>query len=161
MEMNTFIENEVTEFEFNSYHRMPSKNHSKLQTRLARLLDEAYENDYDILTTVEIDLPTGKSVPDVSIYQKMLFDWSNDEIRLTTPPITTIEILSPRQALTDLTDKNNVIYFPGGVKSSWIVIPLFKQIHVILPNGKVLAFTSGLLKDPATGIEISLDEVFK
>ena len=161
MEMKSLVENEVTEFEFNSLNSMPSKNHSKLQTRIARLLDEAYETDYDILTAVEMELPTGRSVPDVSVYPKMSFDWSNDEIRLTTPPITAIEILSPRQALTDLTDKNNIIYFPSGVKSVWIVIPLFKQIHVILPNGTIIPFTSGILKDSATGIEISLDEIFK
>ena len=161
MEMNSFFEKEVTEFEFNSYHSMPSKNHSKLQTRIARLLDEAYETDYDILTAVDVELPTGKSVPDVAIYSKMNFDWSNDEIRLTSPPITAIEILSPRQAMTDLIDKNNIIYFPAGVKSSWLVVPLLKQVNVILANGKISTFTSGLLKDPATGIEISLDAIFK
>ena len=67
MEFNNF-ETEVTEFEFNSFHRMPSRNHGILQTRIARLLDVAYENEYSILTAVELELTSGRAVPDVAIY---------------------------------------------------------------------------------------------
>ncbi len=154
------FETEVTEFEFNSFHRMPSRNHGKLQTRIARLLDVAYDKEYDILTAVDLELPTGKAVPDIAVFPKLNIDWDNDEIRMTAPPLTAIEILSPRQALTDLTDKNNKIYFPSGVKSTWIIMPAVQMILIIASNGHVSSFSSGLFKDPATGIELSVDDIF-
>jgi Uma2 family endonuclease len=162
-ESGTFAEpeREVTEFEFNSYHRMPSRNHGYLQTRIAGLLDAKYNGEYTILTAVDLDLPTGKAVPDISIYPPMSLDWDSDEIRMTTPPITTIEILSPQQATTDLTNKNNKTYFPAGVKSAWIVLPVFRQINIISHGGKISTFISGMVKDPVTGIELDMADIFR
>lgn len=161
MEFNNF-ETEVTEFEFNSFHRMPSRNHGILQTRIARLLDVAYENEYSILTAVELELTSGRAVPDVAIYPKMhIIDWDEDVIRMPDAPLTAIEIISPRQAYMDLTDKNKKIYFPAGVKSTWIVMPALKTIYVYTSSSHHITFEKGILKDPATGIEISLDEIFK
>jgi Uma2 family endonuclease len=162
MEQNTSFEEEITESEYNSFHRLTSRNHSLIQTRIARALDVAYEQDYSILTAVDLELPTGKAVPDVSIYPKLtILDWEQDIIKMQDPPITAIEIISPRQPIADLTDKNREIYFPSGVKSVWLVIPAFGEIKVILPNKQSKTFSSGILKDPVTGIEISLDDVFK
>jgi Uma2 family endonuclease len=155
------FETEVTEFEFNSYHRMPSRNHSILQTRIAYLLEDKYGNDFSILTAVDLDLPTGKAVPDIAIYPKIqISDWEEDIIKMTDPPLTAIEILSPKQALTDLTDKNKKIYFPSGVKSVWLVMPVFKSIYIYSAAGRIL-FDSGMMKDPTNNIEISLDAIFK
>jgi len=67
---------------------------------------------------LRLDLLGEKTTPDISICTPLTFDWQNDEIRLTVPPITTIEILSPKQALTDVTDKIFKNYFPAGVKSA-------------------------------------------
>ena len=161
MELNAYLETEVTESEFNSFHRIPSRNHALLQTRIASILNVKYDDEYSILTAVDLELPTGKAVPDVAIFPKLLVDWNNDETRMTDPPITAIEIISPRQALTDLTDKNRTIYFPSGVRSVWIVLPTLKLVQVILPSGIVHSFQTGILKDPATGIEVSLAEIFK
>lgn len=156
------LDQEVSEFEFNSYHRMPSRNHGVLQTRIASLLEVKYGKVYSILTAVDLELPTGKAVPDISIYPPIeSLDWEVDVIKMTNPPITTIEILSPRQALTDLTDKNNVIYFPAGVQSSWIVIPSLRQVSIVLPNKSKLTFSEGLLKDPVTDIELDLADIFR
>lgn len=37
----------------------------------------------------------------------------------------------------------------------------FKSIQVVLPNDEQHHFDSGLLTDPATGIEISVERVFE
>jgi len=47
------------------------------------------------------------------------------------------------------------------VKSVWLVIPVLKAVHVLLPGGKDLYFNAGTLKDPATGIEISVEKIFE
>ena len=53
------------------------------------------------------------------------------------------------------------LYFPMGVKSVWIVVPEFRDIHVIMPNDETLYFGSGKLTDPATGVEIEGEKVFE
>lgn len=138
---------------------MPSKNHSRLERRLGVLLTP-YEDKYDIMPELSLELPTGKATPDICLYPKMSFDWLHDEIRMTEPPVLVIEILSPKQTLDDITDKID-IYFGAGVKSYWVVIPPFKTIHILTPDRQTFTFVSGLLKDPATGIEMSVDEIFK
>jgi Uma2 family endonuclease len=47
------------------------------------------------------------------------------------PPITVIEILSPKQAVQDLVDKFDE-YFKVGVKSCWLVIPTLEIVGVLL-----------------------------
>jgi Uma2 family endonuclease len=162
MELNDFLESEVTEFEFNSFHRMPSKYHSFLQTRISGLIDAKYRQEYSVLSAIELELSTGKSIPDVAIYPKIHIDWdAEDEIRMTIAPLLTIEILSPKQALSDLTNKNKLTYFPAGVKSAWIVMPSLRAVVVSLPNGKRKTFEEGSVKDATTGIELSLDDIFE
>ena len=154
------FETEVTEFEFNTYHRMPSKNHGMLQTRIAGLIDAKYRKEYSALSAVNLDLTSGKAIPDVAIYPKLSFVWDDDVIQMTTPPLIAIEILSPKQAVTDLTDKNNQIYFPAGVKSVWIIIPSLETIYIIPNKGKKKIYTEGVFKDPSTGIELSIEDIF-
>jgi Uma2 family endonuclease len=80
---------------------------------------------------------------------------------MTKPPITTMEILSPTQAVKDLIEKVRDVYFPAGVKSAWIIIPPFKSVYVMYPNAPTENFTAGLIKDHATGVEIRLEDLFK
>ena len=70
-----------------------------------------------------------------------------------------MEILSPTQGLKDLTDKF-AVYF-GEVKSYCVLIPNFKTIHIITPDLQVSTFVEGIAKDKATGIELSVDVIFR
>jgi len=73
-----------------------------------------------------------------------------------------IEILSPRQALSHLTDKAFKQYFPAGVKVVWMIIPVFRLIQIVLPNGDSKSLASHeIIKDPVTGIEIDLKTIFR
>ena len=128
---------------------------------LAVLLTQKYDEIYDILTEVDLDLSTGWTVPDLVIYPKLTYDWVHDEIKMTQVPITTIEILSPKQSLADLVIKAQDKFLAAGVKSSWIVVPPFKQITILCPDGTSENYTNGLIIDKSIGVEIELAQIFK
>lgn len=137
-----------------------SVNHSRTIQRISTYL-ERYDDLYDILPELEMKL-NGKPVkPDVSVYPNLPEDWDTDVIFITEPPIIAVEVLSPKQAMTDITDKINNIYFPAGVKSVWIVVPLLQTITIRTPDGKKMTFSEGIIKDPVTNIEMPFEQVFR
>ena len=137
-----------------------SKNQARIKAHFIHALTTQYDEQYDILAQVSLQFKE-THIPIISIFPLMEYDWSEDEIRLSTPPITTIEIISPKQALTDVTDKIYKDYFPSGVQSAWVVIPTLRSIHILLPDQSILTFTSGKLHDPVTNIEIEVGAIFK
>jgi Uma2 family endonuclease len=102
---------------------------------------------------------TPSSTPDICIYPKRKLDIKTVEAKKKEPPLTAIEIISPSQTFNEIMHKVWDLYFPMGVKSAWIVVPEVKAIHVLLPNDQNLYFSAGNLKDPATGIEISIESL--
>lgn len=148
----------ISETEFQT-EDVVSYNHAKITYRLAKSLGR-YDEQYDILPELEFELLHGRAKPDVAVCLLGKADWLRDVIRPTQPPLLAIEILSPRQALSDLTDKALDVYFPSGTATVWIVIPHFKQISVMMPN-REKTFTTGLVTDEGTGIELSLEELFR
>ena len=132
-----------------------SVNHSKLIHRLSVALDR-YEQEYDILPELELELSTGKCKPDVAIYPNLRTNWFNDLIFYDKPPVTAIEVLSPKQGVSDLTDKAFKIYFPAGVKTVWIIAPMLHICQVLLPDGTQLTWPNGVLKDPVTSFELDV-----
>ncbi len=135
-----------------------SYNHSKITYRLAKTLSR-YDEQYDILPELEFELQYGRVKPDIAICKHGKIDWLRDIIRPNYPPLLAIEILSPRQALSDLTDKALDIYFPSGTTVVWIIIPHFKQVTIMTPNHQNTVI-SGTLLDENTGIELALDHIF-
>jgi len=135
-----------------------SYNHAKLTYRLSKSFSQ-YDEQYDILPELEFELSHGRAKPDVAVCQLGKIDWLRDIIRPTTPPLLAIEILSPRQALSDLTDKALDVYFPSGTQVVWVIIPHFKQINIMTPHG-LTTITSGIVRDEGTGIELNLMEIF-
>jgi Uma2 family endonuclease len=103
----------------------------------------------------------GSVEPDIAIYPKTEFDYSKDEVRVTTPPLCAIEILSPTQSLQELLDKAQE-YFNHQVKSCWLVIPRLKNVYVFSdPQNYQIFRTDQTLHDPALGIDLELAQVFK
>lgn len=153
--MELFSEIETFETE-----EIMSVNHSRTIQRIGTYL-ERYNDRYDILPELEMKL-NGKPVkPDISVYPHLPEDWDTDIIFLTEPPIIAIEVLSPKQAMTDITDKINNIYFPAGVQSVWIVIPLLQTLTIRTPDGNKITFSKGVVKDPIINIELPLDHIFR
>lgn len=137
-----------------------SLNHSRLTYRLCILLSK-YEQRYDILPELELELSSGRAKPDVSIFENLIFNWEEDVIRYPKPPVTAIEVLSPTQAFDELTSKIRKIYFPGGVRSAWIMVPSIQAIHLFLPEQAVITFTEGKIIDPVSQIELTISDVFR
>ncbi len=137
-----------------------SLNHSRTIQRISTYL-ERYDDIYDILPELEMKL-NGKPVkPDISVYPNLIEDWDTDVIFIAEPPVIAIEVLSPKQAMTDITDKINTIYFPAGVQSVWIIVPLLQTVTIRTPDGKKITFSDGIIKDPIVNIEIPFDQIFR
>jgi Uma2 family endonuclease len=154
--MESTVFGEIEEFQTED---IMSYNHAKITYRLTKMLSQ-YDEQYDILPELEFELLHGRAKPDVAICKIGKIDWLRDIIRPTYPPLIAIEILSPRQALSDLTDKALDIYFPSGTPVVWIIIPHFKQVTVMTPGNQKIVIL-GQLSDENTGIELSLDRLFE
>jgi Uma2 family endonuclease len=139
---------------------MASKNHAKIQSRLAKILGNAYDENFDIFTEFEVEIVGKKVIPDVSIYPIEPSDWDNDVIRGDTAPILAIEILSPRQAFDEVVTKIKEVYFPAGSKSAWIVLPKTRMVMLFTPDDEIQTFRKGILQDKASGFDIDLNKVF-
>ena len=139
---------------------MPSKNHSKLESRLSFLLNRDYEDIYDTFVELSLELIAGRATPDLCLFKPEPSDWLEDEIRVKIAPLCVIEIVSPRQSTQDLVDKLD-LYFEAGVQSCWIVIPTFKMINIFHSKHDYKTFMAGELIDEKLNIRLNLEEVFK
>jgi Uma2 family endonuclease len=148
----------LTDYELERGKPMPSLNHARVQGRLVAALMR-HDQDYDILPELSLELDGRPFTPDVSVFPNLPVDWLHDQIRKTEPPLLVVEILSPRQIMEDLIEKAEA-YFAAGVKSCWIVLPALKTVVVIQPGDHLKVYTSGEISDPATGIEVGLEELF-
>ena len=155
--METVFHDLIEEYETED---VMSVNHSRTIQRISSYL-ERYDEYYDIFPELEMKLDGKPVKPDVSIYPNLPEDWDTDIIFITQPPITAIEVLSPKQAMSDITEKTNNVYFPAGVQSVWIVVPLLQTITIRTPDGEKLTFSEGIIKDPVTNMEIPFNHIFR
>ncbi len=159
---NEEVQSIETDYEIQRNKPMPSLDHSLIQTQLSFILKRDYNDKFSFPSELDLDfLPRG-ATPDLCIYPKMKRDLKKDEpvLKMKEPPLTVVEIISPKQALDDLTEKSRLRYFPNGVKSVWIIIPSFESILLVVPGLDTSYFNKGEMLDPATGISISIEEVF-
>ena len=139
---------------------MPSKIHAYIQLNIGFELKFRYKERFTFLSELSLDLDGWRSVPDLAIYPKMEIDVRQDEIRMTTPPICAIEIISPMQSLQELIDKAKA-YFEHGVQSCWLVLPGLRSIYVFSSFDDFKTFThTDTLLDDTLKISIPLAEVF-
>ncbi|MCU0443734.1 MAG: Uma2 family endonuclease [Microscillaceae bacterium] len=150
---------EISQYELERGKPMPSKLHSIAQANLIVEMAK-YRNKYRFLSELSLSLDNWDAVPDLCIYDKSVLNTFEDEVELTIPPICAIEILSPSQSLNDLVAKAKK-YFEKGVRSCWIVIPVFKNIYVYADAENYTIFKANeTLYDSKLEISIPLNEVF-
>lgn len=138
---------------------MPSKVHSSIQANILFAV-YPYRDRFRFMSELSLDLDGWWSVPDLVIYPKMDIDVRQDEIRVTTPPLCAIEIISPMQSLQELIDKSEA-YFEHDVKSCWLVLPGLRSIYVFSSFDTFTTFThTDTLLDDTLKISIPLAEVF-
>ncbi len=153
---DTFI---VSDYETERNKPMPSFNHGSIQANLIALLF-VYKN-YRLISELSLDLADWPSVPDISIYPKRPLDFKNDLIKVKEAPLCVVEIISPTQSLTELTDKARE-YFAHGVKSCWLVLLPLTTICVFSSPDDCMYFRADqTLVDKVLGIELPLKEVFE
>ncbi|MEO1259870.1 MAG: Uma2 family endonuclease [Bacteroidota bacterium] len=142
---------------------MPSYNHSILQLKIGTLLYNYYGKEFTLGSETDLDLPNASrpTVPDISIFEKRKPSLSNDTLKVKEPPLTTIEILSPKQDLENVKDKIFNNYFPAGIKSAWVVVPTTRTVTIYTPDEKFVTYATGKFTDGATGIALDIDEVFE
>ncbi|MBC7571133.1 MAG: Uma2 family endonuclease [Spirosoma sp.] len=150
----------LTPYERERGKPMPSFNHSKLQARLSQQLLNQYEDRYDVLSELSLEAPNPSYVPDLCLFPVEPSNWREDEVKVSEVPLTVIEIISPSQTDTELTEKSKA-YFAAGVKSYWLVQPVLRTIFVLLPTGDELVFHNNVLTDPTNGVSIDLRKVFR
>jgi Uma2 family endonuclease len=154
------VAQELTEYERELGKPLPSKNHGTVQAELSRTLLNKYDTQYSIVSELTIQFPDQRITPDLSVYPLRPTNWDNDEIVVTELPLLAIEILSPKQGLYDVEEKVKEM-LKAGVKSAWVVLPSLRTI-VIYESGKdAHVITAGEVRDNATGISVTSEEIFK
>ncbi|OIN57729.1 Uma2 family endonuclease [Arsenicibacter rosenii] len=151
---------ELSEYELERDKHMPSKNHGKLQYRISKAIGDLYEDRFDILTEVSLDIPSRPLVPDIALFAVKESDWLEDEIKVKEPPLGIAEILSPTQGNQELVDKMET-YFSFGIKSCWIVIPTFQMIHVFSDKHTYKTYMQNELYDEILDIRLDLKRIFR
>ena len=136
-----------------------SLHHSRIIQRICSHFEQ-YDAEYDIFPELELKLNQKPVKPDISVFHNLPEDWNTDVIFFTEAPVIAIEVLSPKQALSEITDKVNDIYFPAGVQSVWIVVPLLQTVIIKTALAK-LTFTEGLITDPVIRFEIPFNKIFR
>jgi Uma2 family endonuclease len=164
--MELFVENVVEERELSPYEierdkPMPSFNHGKLQMRIGRLLLNQYEDRFDIVSEPTLQMLERPRVPDLAFFEVKASDWFDDETKITEVPHGVIEILSPSQSEQELINKFPP-YFDLGVKTVWLVVPIFQTIYVFDAPRNYQTFTiaNPILKDTVLDVELDLNKVF-
>lgn len=137
---------------------MPSKLHSVAQTNLiGHLL--TYRPTYQVLSELTLHLGDRDLTPDLSVYRDLEVDFTRDETRMSEPPVLAIEISSPTQGIQDLVDKARFL-LEHGVQSCWIVQPPLRTVTIFTPEMSSTTYSEGVATDPATEIEVDLDDIF-
>lgn len=149
-----------SQYEMERGKPMPSKNHSRLQQRIGVELSIHYSEQYDTYSELSLEAPNPPFIPDLCLFPAEPSNWREDEIRVSDVPLTVIEIISPSQTDTELTEKSKA-YFAAGVKSYWLVQPVLRTVFVLLPDGDELVFHNDILTDPTNNISIDLKKVFR
>ncbi len=131
---------QLSAYEIERGKPIPSLNHGIIQSNLCFAILAKYRKNYSVISELSLDLPENRlMVPDLCIYPKRAYNGFQDTIRVTEPPITAIEILSPTQGAEELAVKFEA-YFAAGVKSCWFVQLLLDTIFIISPDKKDFRF---------------------
>ncbi len=159
--MDTATVTNISAYEAERGKPMPSKNHAIIQRNLMFMITLELKGKIDVLPELSLNINGKERIPDLAVYPTVSFTPFEDEIKVAQAPITTIEILSATQKISDLTSKSSE-YFDFGVQSYWLVIPELRSIYVFSSRDKHKVFANeDVLTDAALGIELNLKRAFE
>ncbi len=151
----------LSDYEIERGKPMPDRNHAIIQGRLMSRLDRTYGDKFSILPEIHIDMPVRDRVPDLAIYEPLIFDPDVNELSMFKPPLCAIEILSEMQNINVLMKKKHE-YFDVGVLSYWLVLPSLRTIYVFhnINDRSIFSYEDRLV-DKKLNIELDLSDIFK
>ena len=156
--MSTLLANPVLTYEEERGKPMPSLNHSIVQVRL--ILEFSKQTEF-IFSELSLELGYDKTrVPDLSIFASCSVDFRHDEVKVSDPPQTVVEIFSPQQPSQEVMAKLDE-YFAFGIQSVWVVSPPLRHVTIFAADGREARFTDGIATDPVTGLTAHLGKVFR
>nr|GFC88458.1 hypothetical protein [Tanacetum cinerariifolium] len=123
------LETTLSSYELERGKPMPSFNHGFVQANLITELNIRLRKTHTITSETNLKLTDQKTVPDLTVFEKRQPNMQRDILWTQEIPLTTIEILSPKQDLDSLLDKAE-LFLAAGVKSCWVVIPAVGTIAV-------------------------------
>ena len=158
----TVAERELSDYEIERDKPMPTYNHGKIQTRIGHLVLNDYEDRYEPISEPTLATPERPRTPDLGFFPVRPSDWFDSETKISEPPLGIVEIVSPSQSDQEMVKKLKT-YFDFGVKSAWLVVPIFKTIYVFNNYRNYTTFTlqDGILKDQVLDIELNMQAIFK
>lgn len=149
---------------------VPSRNHSFIQARITSLLaqDQRFTPFVELSLEVNQDLTQfgltikEEIIPDVCLYPSNVgFNDEEDELKMQDMPLLAIEIISPKQAISDILPKFKA-YFALGVKSCWLIVPPLKTVAVYSPSRfKTFAMDMIEIVDEVMDIRLSIEKIFR
>ncbi|OQY51398.1 MAG: hypothetical protein DRR08_11470 [Candidatus Parabeggiatoa sp. nov. 2] len=162
--MTELVEFKEIEYQEDEVREMPSRNHSFVQTRIASLLfnDERFTPFVELsLDASQIDLSQfglkakDELIPDVCVYPSSVgFNDDDDDLKMLDMPLLAIEIISPRQGISDIIAKFKA-YFALGVKSCWLITPAIKAATIYSQPNRFKTFSMDTAEvDTEVNIEI-------
>jgi len=167
--MSEFVELE-TEVLGEEEEKMGSLNHSMVQGQITGILFA--DKRFRIMPELSLDMSAldlsqfglkakNELKPDISIYPNTLKGKARDVPRLSEIPLLAIEVISLNQTHDQLLTKFDG-YFALGVKSCWLVMPMFKSIAVYSQPDKFRMFdmNDSEVIDEALDIKLSMQEIF-
>ncbi len=162
IEQLVVMERELSDYEIERNKPIPTLIHGIVQANIGFELKANYRQKYLFASEVTLDTTPKGSTPDLIILQNQKVNLSGEvPARLSTPPLTTIEIQSASQSLDEMVNKT-LIYFDFGVKSCWVVQPRIKAIIVFnSPDEYKFFHHDDILKDATLDIEIDLKNIFE
>jgi Uma2 family endonuclease len=151
----------LSDYETERGKPMPDRNHAIIQSNLLFSLRVTTRDRFSILTEIHIDMPERDRVPDLAIYEPLVFDPDVNELSMIKPPLCAIEILSEMQNVNVLMKKKRE-YFTAGILSYWLVLPSLRTIYVFYSVEDSVVFThKDILIDKLLNIELDLSEIFR
>lgn len=154
------LETTLSEYELERGKPIPSFNHCIVQGNLVFELKSRLRATHTIVPELNVVLGDKKMVPDVAVFPKMPVDMQHDVLWTQDVPLTTVEILSPKQDLDSLLEKARH-FLAAGVKSCWIVLPAVGTIAIFTGPTSYHSFTNGSSAvDDVLGVEIPLADIF-
>ena len=136
---------------------LPSLNHGYLQAALTHVFFP--HREYTVASELTLQLGDFRVTPDLCVFRKRKITFTHDTTRVTEPPLLAVEIVSPSQSTQDVADKIHDM-LDAGVESCWLVQPAMQTITVYTDGSKPRTFDRGTLSDPATDIEVDVDDLF-